>query len=103
MPEHQEQEATITHFVPATLRRLNQSFDLTRGEGACDGWRLSRPWAAFPVFSPFRPFMFFRQLGCEKGPLRIVDLAQRSNTFSLEFWPVSVFFPPPPDAFGVYS
>jgi hypothetical protein len=32
MPEHQEQEATITHSIPATLRRLNEPFDLAPGE-----------------------------------------------------------------------
>jgi hypothetical protein len=57
MPEHQE----ITHFAPAILRCLNQSFDLARCEVfAMAGVSLAP--AAFHVFSPFRPFMFWREL-----------------------------------------
>jgi hypothetical protein len=42
MPEHKEQEATITHFVPATLRRLNQSFHLAHGKGSLSRWISTR-------------------------------------------------------------
>jgi hypothetical protein len=46
------------------------------------------PGQRSPFFSPFRPFMCCRQLGCEKGPLRIVDLAQRTGPIlSLNFGP----------------
>ena len=32
MPEHEEQEATVTHFVPAALDRFKQLFDLAPGK-----------------------------------------------------------------------
>jgi hypothetical protein len=32
MPEHQEQQATVAHLVPAALGRFNQPFNLAAGE-----------------------------------------------------------------------
>jgi hypothetical protein len=32
MPEHQEQQATLAHLVPAALGRFNQPFNLAAGE-----------------------------------------------------------------------
>src|SRR5271166_1941600 len=32
MPEHQEQQATVAHLVPAVLSRFHQPFNLARGE-----------------------------------------------------------------------
>jgi hypothetical protein len=58
MPEHQEQEATITHFVPATLRRLDQSFDLTRGEVLAMAGVSLAPRQRSPFFHLFAPSCF---------------------------------------------
>jgi hypothetical protein len=53
MPEHQEQKATITYFVPAALRRINQPFDFARGEVI--------PFAAVDLAPQCPPFFAFRR------------------------------------------
>ena len=62
MPEHQEQQATVADLVPAALRRLDQPFNLARGEmlpvaDLCQPPasvpRRSPPPCRTPRFSPF--------------------------------------------------
>jgi hypothetical protein len=49
MPEHQEQQATVAHLVPAALGRFNQPFNLAAGEV----FSVAVPPPVFPALRPF--------------------------------------------------
>src|SRR5208283_866721 len=61
MPEHQEQQATVAHLVPAVLSRFHQPFNLARGEmlpvaDLCQP-PASVPRRSLPRAEPFFPFL----------------------------------------------
>ncbi len=75
MPKHQEQQATVTGFIPGALNRFNQPCNLAPGEVLPVGVLLAR----VSVFAPVHRFV--ESLACPV-PLKLVPDGQGSFALS---------------------